>query len=165
LNACFKYSSDTISRIGSRRRPRALTPAPTTSLVGPNRSAPSTMPPLRSLCAKAGANAASISDHDILVPNTASGWRMSIIVSSRARKKSSVAISALSKTPRNRRLLNRILGIPAIGNHPSQPAFMRVCGVLQGRLDSWPDRVRRGLNVSFSRAILGSKCAELREPS
>ena len=35
------------------------------------------------------------------VASTASGWRMSIIESSRARKKSSVAIDALSKTPRN----------------------------------------------------------------
>ena len=41
-----------------------------------------------------------------------------------------------SRTPRNQCPLNLILGVPPIGIHPASPVFMRVPGVLQGRLRS-----------------------------
>ena len=46
LNACFRYRSEAIRRIGSRGRPAGLTPAPASSSVGPNRP----RPPIPRLC-------------------------------------------------------------------------------------------------------------------
>ena len=63
LNACFRYSSATINRIGSRRLLRGLTPAPASCSVVPNRS----------LCANNGASVASICCHGIRVASTANG--------------------------------------------------------------------------------------------
>lgn len=57
----------------------------------------------------------------------------SIIVSSRARKKSAVAIGCNSRTPRNCTQLHSFLRVLAIGNHPESQDLMRVLRVLQGR--------------------------------
>lgn len=87
LKACLRYSRATIKRIGRHGRPAALSPPATTTAVGPNMSASSfTLPmrALRALRANSGASDFSISAHGMRLASTASGWRRSIMASSRA---------------------------------------------------------------------------------
>ena len=67
--------------------------------------------------------------------STASGCLGSTIASSRARKKSSPAMLIVPpKTPRNQTSLDSFLRVLTIRIHPAKPVFMRVAGVLPGRL-------------------------------
>lgn len=73
--------------------------------------------------------------------STASGCLGSPMPSSRARKKSSVAMLFKPReTLRNQTQLDRFLRVMTIHIHPATPVFMRVARVLQGRLTGWSFR-------------------------
>ena len=89
--------------------------------------------PRRSLRASSGATLASICCHGMRVASTASGWRRSIIWSSRARKKSGVLIEIPLQTPRNSHRADSSSGVPTPQHHLTNSVSMRLQGVLQGR--------------------------------
>jgi len=53
-------------------------------------------------------------------------------------------MALLSKAAGNQALLNMSLGVLNLRNRPRSPAFMRVAGVLQGRLSNWLIRLIQG---------------------
>ncbi|MCY1447574.1 hypothetical protein D9M71_642030 [compost metagenome] len=90
LNACLRYSSETMMRSATRGRP-ALLAAAWRWGFSPNKSRSGMACPAWALRTSRWATRASISCQGMREDSTASGWRRSIIWSMRERKKSSVA--------------------------------------------------------------------------